>query len=320
MPLKPFKTVEEQARLIISRGCVADEKDLQEKLLNVSYYRLSGYFYLFRKFDPLAKQRTSGFVAGTNFQTVWQMYCFDRQLRLVLLDAIERIEISLRTKIAYEWAKSKRAGQVSNPQKIPGCYRRAFSRHRKFEKFLKSVQTQYDSSTDDCANHHKNNLKIEKVEDLPVWVFIEFTTFSNLLYLLKDGLPNKLQEDIACGFGFADYNKFIAALSVLREARNVCAHHARAWNRTWMCANRKVDKIAPDIEEFENFAVNKASTAYLALVCHYLLSKIAPGNPWGEKLCKLLDDFSDLKGLFRVHMEMTDDVLKFFRSPQQEVK
>ncbi|MCD8299424.1 MAG: Abi family protein [Opitutae bacterium] len=320
MPLKPFKTIEDQARLIISRGCAADEKDLQEKLAHANYYRLSGYLYMFREFDPLTKQRTNRFVAGTNFQTVWRIYCSDRQFRLVLLDAIERIEISLRTKIAYEWAKSKKVGQVSNPQKHPSCYRKAFYNQRKSAKFLGGVQISYERSTDDCANHHKNDLGIRKAEDLPVWVFIELTTFSNLFSLLRLGLPKKLSEKIARDFGFADNNKFIAALSVLREARNVCAHHARAWNRAWMCANHKVDKIAPDIEEFENFAANKASTAYLTLVCHHLLGKIAPGNPWGEKLCKLLDDFSDLSEFFREHMEMTDDVLKFFRPPQQKVE
>ncbi len=320
MPLKPFKTIEEQSQLIVSRGCAADEEDLQEKLLNVSYYRLSGYFYLFREFDPLTKQRTNRFVAGTNFQTVWRMYCFDRQLRLVLLDAIERIEISLRTKIAYEWAKSKKAGQVSNPQKHPSCYRKAFYSRGKFDKFIKDVQALYERSTDDCAKHYKNDLGVKRVGNLPVWVFVEFTTFSNLFNLLRLGLPKRLSENIARDFGFTDNKKFIAALSVLREARNVCAHHARAWNRAWMCANHKVDKIAPDIEEFENFAVNKASTAYLALVCHHLLSKIAPGNPWGRKLYELLDDFSDLAEFFHEHMEMTDDILKFFRPPQREVK
>lgn len=38
------------------------------------------------------------FVPGTTLEQVWEHYLFDRQLRLLFMDAIERIEISLRVK------------------------------------------------------------------------------------------------------------------------------------------------------------------------------------------------------------------------------
>ena len=66
------------------------------KLEFIGYYRLSGYSYAFRK-SPY----NDNFVAGTEFKNIIELYKFDRKLKLILLDAIERIEIALRVALTY---------------------------------------------------------------------------------------------------------------------------------------------------------------------------------------------------------------------------
>ncbi len=93
---KPFLTFEEQADLLMEeRGMIADRDDLIRHLQDVGYYRLSGYWHIHKKRD------SDEFWEGTTFKRVWDMYVFDRQFRLVVLDAVERVEVYMRTQLAY---------------------------------------------------------------------------------------------------------------------------------------------------------------------------------------------------------------------------
>jgi len=77
---------------------VGDPNRMQQCLKVVSYYRLSGYWYPFRRSDNTFKPDTS-------FAEVWTRYAFDRQLRLLVMDAIERIEVAVRSKLAHHASK-----------------------------------------------------------------------------------------------------------------------------------------------------------------------------------------------------------------------
>ena len=96
---KTYKTVEEQADLLIRRGLVCNRDTLIERLNWINYYRLSGYLFPFRKLN------SDDFVEGTNLDQVWERYCFDRKFRLLMLDGIARIEVGLKTAIVLVFAR-----------------------------------------------------------------------------------------------------------------------------------------------------------------------------------------------------------------------
>lgn len=83
---KPFLTYEQQAELLLERGMVVERDVLINHLRNVGYYRLGGYWFIW-------KQDDERFISGTTFSRIWRAYTFDRQLRLAVFDGIERIEI-----------------------------------------------------------------------------------------------------------------------------------------------------------------------------------------------------------------------------------
>ena len=85
---KPALTFEAQADLL-----AANRDELIARLKAVNYYRLSGYLYPFRDLP------NDTFRPGADLDTVWRRYNFDRRLRLILLDAIERIEVAVRTRL-----------------------------------------------------------------------------------------------------------------------------------------------------------------------------------------------------------------------------
>ena len=93
---KPALSFEQQADQLLSRGFEADRARLIETLSQVSYYRLTAYWHPFKRTDDT-------FAPGTSLDKIWRRYTFDRQLRLLVMDAIERVEVARR---------SSRTGQV----------------------------------------------------------------------------------------------------------------------------------------------------------------------------------------------------------------
>ena len=98
---KPPLSFDEQADRLIQRGMTGDRELMKTQLAAVNYYRLSGYWYPFRNPDDTFKP-------GTTFEMVWQRYAFDRRLRLLVMDAIERLEVAIRSQLAYHHAHKVR--------------------------------------------------------------------------------------------------------------------------------------------------------------------------------------------------------------------
>jgi abortive infection bacteriophage resistance protein len=97
---KPPKTFDEQIDLLLSRGMVIEDRQAAHHYLShLNYYRLTAYWLPFE-----ADHASHTFHPDTNFNAVLNLYVFDRELRLLLLDAIERVEVSLRTQWAYHLA------------------------------------------------------------------------------------------------------------------------------------------------------------------------------------------------------------------------
>lgn len=122
---KPFLTDEQQADLLITRGLNGDRAALIEHLHTAGCYRLSGYWNPFRKPDPAdpAAPRTKldDFYPDAAVAKVWNRYVFDRRLRLLVMDAMERIEIDARTRLAnLHAARHGPFGYADAPATLPG--------------------------------------------------------------------------------------------------------------------------------------------------------------------------------------------------------
>jgi abortive infection bacteriophage resistance protein len=78
---------------------VEDDAKASEYLQRIGYYRLSGYWHPMRERTP-AGDVLDTFQAGTTFKEATDLYTFDSRLRLIMLNALERLEVSLRTEVA----------------------------------------------------------------------------------------------------------------------------------------------------------------------------------------------------------------------------
>lgn len=122
---KLWKSYSDQLDQLIERGMiVTDRTRAQDYLERIGYYRLSGYWFAFReRSEPLCLLDEHGrkpkevreerialdaFRAGTTFQNAVDLYVFDKQLRLLVMDALERIEVALRVDVSHTLGKLDR--------------------------------------------------------------------------------------------------------------------------------------------------------------------------------------------------------------------
>lgn len=244
---KFWKSYAEQLDLLISRGLtVTDRAKALEYLERIGYYRLSGYWYPFRQRSglcilldeqggkPVKKKRRPTTIAfdefrsGASFEDAVQLYVFDKKLRLLTMDALERIEIALRVDISHTLGKID-----------PFAYLKPELFHHKFGQDLNNghgVTKHHDwlgqharlinRSREEFIRHNKQKYGLP----LAIWVACEVWDFGTMSQLY-DGMRERDQDAISAKYGICSGRVFATWLRSLSYLRNVCAHHSRLWNR-----------------------------------------------------------------------------------------
>lgn len=233
-PLKRWKSFADQLAQLEARGLIVDDRPAAlHDLQHVGYYRLSGYWYPMRAMDTSAAVtrgqpvRCDDFLPGSTFEDVMRLYVFDKKLKLLALDALERIELAVRVTVAHLLG-SRDAVAHENP----ACFHGNFAKKRrvgganpgrtghevwlaKYHSLLKRARKQ------PFVQHHE--LRYGK---LPIWVAIEQWDFG-LLSKLLSGMTHADQQAVASGYGFEKGAVFAQCLRSLNFIRNVSAHHGR---------------------------------------------------------------------------------------------
>lgn len=100
---KPALDINQQLDLLASRGLTfPDRQKAYLSLQFINYYRLSGYTISFEQF--INNKRNHQFKPGVTFDDILALYDFDRHLRMLVMDAIERIEVAVRTQMCTNLA------------------------------------------------------------------------------------------------------------------------------------------------------------------------------------------------------------------------
>lgn len=217
MKHKPFKTIDEQIEVLRSKGLIIDNEEFAaHALYELNYYRLSGYTLTLRKNDIFYK--------GITFDDVMQIYNFDKELKVILLKYLEDIEVSLRTHIAYELGKK----DIDSDCEVSYRCAENFASDRHFEDFCRDLKNAVgDNKNEAFIKHH--NTKYSGV--LPVWAMVEtlsFGSISRLFASLNIPLQKQICSEHYGGIRYTTITNWLEGLVVLR---NLCAHHARLFNR-----------------------------------------------------------------------------------------
>ena len=274
---KPPLSYADQAALLIERGLVVSYSNvLMRQLEAVGYYRLCAYWHPF-------KQADSSFVPGTSFDVVWNRYVFDRQLRLAVMDAIERVEIAVRTALVTELAMRHGAFAHVDPKNFPSVHP---ARHA---RFLEELRSEAQRSRERFVDHFKTTY--DEFPDLPIWAAVETMTFGSMFTLFAMS-EKKVQKNVARKYGIAGPVLY-SWLQTLNYVRNICAHHARLWNRELAIRPTVPDvKNGPEWHRPQSIDTNRMFVVLTIL--RFLLHRVAPQSAWRERLFAQFDRFPDV--------------------------
>lgn len=289
-PPKPWLSIEQQILLMRSRGLIVNNSpETVNALRHFGYYRLSGYSYVLRESDGETGEKLNSFKPGSSFDYVVELYRFDKNLRLLMLDALEKIEISLRASVAYS------IGQ-EDPlfYKNPSFFRTEY-RDTKYPEWIKKQEKKLTDSKEDCIKHNVEKYGV----NIPVWVICQTWDFGQLAWLLQMLDINKL-EVICRVYGFGGYQSFLTWIRCFNELRNICAHHSRLWNRRFSFAPKKPtgkDSRAP-IRWSAFFAQKERRTLFFrACGIMHFLHFLGPEIAWGDKFKSYIKKFPEQPAL-----------------------
>lgn len=276
---------------------IPDEEKAERKLAQIGYYRLSGFWYPCRKgkvdakgeyvIDPITKLpvREDDFQDGTNFNEIINLYLFDKKLRQLMLDAIERVEIHVRSVIAHEVGRfdplAYQKTSYINPKVLKDSEKDAGNAVNRWEEWAAKQEVLIRRSKEDCILWHKQNNK-----SIPFWVAIETWDFGVMSMYFKN-LKGEYQNIICARLGVPNKKILVGWLDTLNTLRNRCAHHSRIWN--WQAANA-INVF--DVEYFNNLNLDlKARKRIYGLTCvlWYLVKRIGPSSTWINDVALLID-------------------------------
>lgn len=267
---KPATTYTEQMALLQERGMIIEDPAIAEFYLrHLNYYRLGAYWLPFE-----ADHSTHLFRPGTRFSTVLNLYIFDRELRLLILDAIERIEVSVRSLWAYQMAH--RHGAHSHLDHTLACN----SRHWKSN--LDQLKKETDRS-DETFIKHLTRTYSEALP--PVWAVCEVMSLGLLSRWYGNLKPMPTRRGIASSYDL-DQRVMESWLHHLTFIRNTCAHHSRLWNRDFT--------ITPELPRSKplklagEFASGSRKLYNSLLILLHFMDFIAPQHHWRQRLKNLI--------------------------------
>lgn len=272
---KPATKYTDQLALLKTRGLsVQDEAFALHMLEHHSYYRLSGY-----RFPFVAPGHPDQFLPGSTFTQLWELYHFDRSLRQLVLEACKRIEISVRSRWAYEL--SHRLGPLAYLENSH------FSDPLAHAKTLTKLDAELKRSKEDFIRHHVQSLKMPWP---PAWVMAEIISFGNVSSLIGQLRDPAIRQAIATSYGL-DESTFCPMLHHLCVMRNTAAHHGRLWNRkfniTFQLPRKKPAHLRPNF--FVPPGSQNSHQIYnsLILLVHFCRC-IEPASHWPQRLIHCL--------------------------------
>jgi abortive infection bacteriophage resistance protein len=283
MANKTPASIADQIALLKQRGMLFnDEQSAHHFLENISYYRLKGYWWDMQ--DDIALHTLK---PNTYFEDIIERYNFDRRLRLILFDAIERIEIALRTKMIYHlslaygslWYLDSNLFETTSLPSNPSVTIHQNTIIELKKEFFRSQEI----FIKDQRNRYPN-------QDADSWKMLEVAsmgTLSKLYKNLKHQLPEK--ATIAKEMGLNLHSELSSWLEAITYVRNIIAHHSRLWSRNMV--KIPIEKINNPKSDWLNSAllpVQSKKPFLIITTMIYVCNEVTPNHQIKKKILDLI--------------------------------
>lgn len=306
---KPAIDVPAQLELLKLRGLIIQNEARAERFLQaVSFFRLSPYMRPFQQPEDIDHR----FREGSQFGQLTRLYDFDRRLRLLTMDAIERVEIASRCVISNHMGPTHGSHWYTNPL----LFHPTFDHQRLLTTLCGKQDTatrEYMRECDRIDRSHASDarkalLKRQRSKEsyarhypatyahptlMPGWAMLEELTLGDLSHLYKGSARDADKKAVAKRL-LLPAPLMQSWLHTLTTIRNMCAHHSRMWNRQL--------GVRPELPRKATFAwpghllEPGPHSRMFAVLCmlNHLMRQVSPQTPWGHSLHVLIREFPEV--------------------------
>ncbi|MBR5350065.1 MAG: Abi family protein [Prevotella sp.] len=263
--------------LLQKRGLIIEDTTKAKSYLqHIGYYRLSAYMHPFLQ---IPKSHHS-FKPGTSFRNIMILYRFDKKLRLLIFNEIEKIEVAVRSAIVNSGCEI-----TGNPFWI--LDKQNFINLTKHRQMIRLIDEEFRRSREDFIVHFKRTYTDNYP---PAWILCEILPFGVLTNLYSNIRNMQLKKAVAHTFSL-QVAPFISWLTIVTLTRNSCCHHARVWN--------KQNSILPMVpkrmqQPWITLPTDMLRIYFDLCIIKYFLNIISPQNDMTDKLKKLLTTFPEV--------------------------
>ena len=296
---KPPLTYEKQVELLLSRGLiVTDRKRAERHLANISYYRLSAYMLPYKKKENGII--IDAFKEGTTWDDIYDLYVFDRKLRLLVFDAIERLEVAIRTQIIYQLSHKYGSHWQDNAHIFNPPREVTLRDGRKitidvYREIQSHIKEQLHSNRAEVFIQHYHN-KYGTPENPPSWMSVEIMYFNHLSKICT-GLKNRADINGIASYFALPPKTFCSWLHTMNYVRNICAHHSRLWNRDLNIVPEKLSFSTRLVWISNPDTAKRSKTYYFFCMINYMLQVANPTSQFKSKLKELLEEYKNVISL-----------------------
>ena len=259
--------------MLEGQGLAIEDRERATHILqNVSYSRLKPYLVTL-----MEDRATHRFQKGASMELAYALYGFDRRLRELIFHEMEKIEISVRTHLAYATSGSEHGYWFTESK-----YFKNASRHR---YILSRIQQELRKSDNDGIIEFREKYTNEFP---PSWLTLEATSMGTLSTIYDEMAPGSVKRSVAQYYGLSD-DVFAAWLHHLVYVRNTCAHHSRLWNKRLTIRGKLPEKPR---HYFPYMSREDTERIYFTLcMVKYMQNVIKPTNTFAQRLRSLIDHF-----------------------------
>lgn len=274
---KPYLNAHDLVRLLQSRGLTVNDTAKAESYIEyIGYYRLSAYMYPLLQIPKELHQ----YKPNTYFSQVIMLYRFDKKLRLLAFNEIEKIEVAVRSAIVNVGCE-----MTNNPFWMTDS--RNFIDARKFQHTMDLINNELRRSREDFIVHFKQTYSDPYP---PAWILAEVLPFGVITNIYSNIKAPRIKKRISQKFGL-QVAPFESWLTIVALTRNSCCHHARVWNKQNtirpMMPNRMTGR-------WISLTTDALRIYFNLCIIKYFLNIISPNNDMKDKIQALLSAYPSI--------------------------
>ena len=279
---KPPLSIPNQLQQLRDLGLFVESETLALNALSlIGYYRLSAYWLFFEEPPAAGETRSHRFRPDSGFAQVIELYNKDRLIRLLVIDAIERIEIAARS--AWVQEMSIRHGTAH-------CYLNnwLFKSDFNHAEQLEKLRSQLPQSNETFVIHYRNTYSEPDLP--PIWAMTEMISLGALRAWIAAS-KSEVKMNVARSLGMPSAQVLNGVLHSLNLLRNISAHHGRLWNRLIVKRLPKIKKYQHlfVMEDVDGDGSQPAKKLYNYLVVMAIIvRKVAPLSTWPARLAAVI--------------------------------